>query len=199
ERRYGNSKEYPTFFALYPLTDAPYTAVFEEQECVASFHRILRQAYAQKAPLSQEILLFLPEYIKYASARLPYYFPPMLPEDVLAPKVKTGYLHKDAWIPVEDLGDGWEAIGAVGQEVYGAGGVFLLLRFHCLELDQPEHTCFISYPFTLLKRTPRSVTVQLLGVAGYACTLRLYGTQGKAYDLHHADGTVARLRQSGAT
>ncbi|NGM62314.1 hypothetical protein G5B30_10355 [Sphingobacterium sp. SGG-5] len=197
ERRYGNSKTYPTFFALFPLPDAPYSAVFEEQECVASFHRFMRMAYDGRAPLSREITVFLPEYIKYASARLPYYFPPLLPEDTLATEVKTGYLHKKAWIPVEDLGDGWEAIGAVGQEVYGAGCLFSLLHFHFLELDSSNHTCFISYPFVIRKRTTRSVTIQVLGSADYFCMLRLCGTKGKPYTLRLADGQHIPLRQTG--
>lgn len=45
DRQYGNSKNIPTFFSLFPLSDAPYSAVFEEQECVSTVHRTLRAVH----------------------------------------------------------------------------------------------------------------------------------------------------------
>jgi hypothetical protein len=53
--------------------------------------------------------------------RVCYYFPPLLPEEMLVEKPNTGVIDPQRWIALEDLHDGWEACGEVGQEVYGAG------------------------------------------------------------------------------
>lgn len=188
ERRYGNSKEYPSFFCLYPLSDAPYSAVFEEQECLASFHRYLRLAHEKKAPITAELEALLAEYVQYASCRLAYYLPPLLPEDILAPKVKTGYLSSNVWIPIEDLGDGWQAVGQVGQEVYGAGFIFQLLNYHYLPLADTTSYCYIGYPYRELDRDDKQVRIHILGSAEYSCMLQLYGTKQDAYTIQLADG-----------
>lgn len=49
----------------------------------------------------------------------------MLPENIIAKDIKTGEVQKDLWVPLEDLHDGWESHGEVGQEVYGAGLPFV--------------------------------------------------------------------------
>ena len=41
ECNYGYAEHYKTFFALFPLKDAPYTAVYEELEGFAAFHDYL--------------------------------------------------------------------------------------------------------------------------------------------------------------
>src|SRR5690606_2263071 len=72
EQKYGNAAAYPTFFMLFPLRDAPYAALFEEQECLASFNRYLACAVETYAPIAKEILALLLDYCKYALHRLPY-------------------------------------------------------------------------------------------------------------------------------
>lgn len=189
QRSYGNSKAYPTFFCLYPLVDAPYTAVFEEQETLASFHRYLRVAHTEKASISKDLQALLAEYTQYASCRLAYYLPPLLPKDILAPHVKTGYLDAALWMPIEDLGDGWEAVGQVGQEVYGAGFLFQLIRYHYLPLDDTTSRCYIGYPHLEMAREDKQVKVQVLGSPDYNCLLHLYGVKKHAYTVVLQDGS----------
>ncbi|MEN5379495.1 hypothetical protein [Sphingobacterium kitahiroshimense] len=178
---YGNAKEYNTFFMLFPLKDAPYAAVFEEQECALSFNRIVQFLYQQQVPISKDIILLLSEYIKYALNRLPYYYPPMLPKDILSQEVKTGFLNVETWIPIEDLGDGWTAPGAVGQEVYGAGGIFNAVNGYCIPLKEPDNFIQISYPNTVLTRTEKEVILQVLGTEDCDCTVILIGAKTTAY------------------
>lgn len=189
QRGYGNSKAYPTFFCLYPLVDAPYTAVFEEQETLASFHRYLRLAHAEKAPVSKDLQALLAEYSQYASCRLAYYLPPLLPQDILAPKVKTGYLDAELWIPIEDMGDGWEAVGQVGQEVYGAGFLFQLIKYHYLSLDDTTSCCYIGYPHLEIARKDQQVKLQVFGSSEYSCLVQLYGMKSNTYTVTLQDGS----------
>lgn len=184
EMDYGIAKEYPTFFMLFPLKGAPYAAVFEEHECVASFNRFLQMAYRLEAPLAREIYALLPEYIKYALDRLPYYYPPTLPKNILATEVKTGYLDKSLWIPVEDLGDGWKEAGAVGQEVYGAGAIFTAMADHVHPLDSEVDLIFVSYPILDLRRQSKSVSFRIAGVEAYKAAVRLIGNSETKYEVY---------------
>lgn len=77
---------------------------------------------------------------------MPYYFPPLLPADILAGEVKSGYVNPQLWIPLEDLGDGWDAVGQVGQEVYGASVFFNLCHHHIVQLNK-EVYAISSLPF----------------------------------------------------
>ncbi|WP_144062795.1 hypothetical protein [Sphingobacterium paucimobilis] len=189
QRAYGNSKEYPTFFCLYPLTDAPYSAVFEEQETLASFHRYLRMAHTEKAPVAEDLQALMAEYTYYASCRLAYYLPSLLPKDILATRVKTGYLDAELWMPIEDLGDGWEAVGQVGQEVYGAGFLFQLIRYHYLSLDDTSSCCYIGYPYIEIDRKDQQVKIQVLGSSDYGCIVQVYGMKSNACTITLKDGS----------
>jgi len=160
---YGHAKSYNTFFMLFPLKDAPYAALFEEQECAMSFNRILEIMQQKTLPVTTGIALLLSELVKYIVNRLPYYYPPNLPQDILSDKVKTGYLDPKAWIPLEDLGDGWNAPGSVGQEVYGAGGIFNVVSRHCLYLDEPDAYVQISYPISNIRRDKGKVSFEVMG------------------------------------
>lgn len=184
EMNYGNAKEYPSFFTLYPLPDAPYTAFFEEQECLASFNRYIKNVHRYQAPIAKAIRNLLPEYTKYMLGRMPYYYPPMLPSDILTPTPKTGYINKTLWIPVEDLGDGWEPVGAVGQEVYGCGGLFYTALHHLHPLDSDGTFCYIGYPVLESKRTDKSLTVLLAGSSEHCCPIRIIGAGKTDYRIN---------------
>ena len=146
DMKYGNAKERESFFSLFPLKETLYTAAFEEHETLAIFHRILQLTRKHQIPFSENIVFFMTEYIKYALLRMPYYFPPLLPSDILAGNVKSGYVNPQVWIPLEDLGDGWAAVGQIGQEVYGASVFFNLCHHHTVQLNK-EVYAISTLPF----------------------------------------------------
>jgi len=141
---YGYGKNLPTFFALFPLSDAPYTAVYEEQEVFCAFHDYLR--HAQDVDIEPSVRLLLSEYIRYLVERAVYYYPTMLPKDMLSEEVKTGEVDANLWIALEDLHDGWEKSGYVGQEVYGAGNAFGILPRHYMQVDEASFMIYTDYP-----------------------------------------------------
>lgn len=141
---YGYAKSYPTFFALFPLKDAPYTAVYEEQEGFAAFHYYLHEA--EGLELLPAVPLLMAEFIRYMLHRAAYYYPPLLPEEMLHPKPVSGELNHKLWIPLEDIQDGWKQSGAVGQEVYGAGLPFVLLPRHYYMVPAQSFKLFLDYP-----------------------------------------------------
>jgi hypothetical protein len=156
---YGYAKEYPTFFALFPLDGAPYTAVYEEQEGFAAFHDYLH--HASDVDILPAATLLMTEFIKYIIHKAVFYYPPMLPKEILTEQPKTGELDPELWIPVEDLYDGWKKPGEVGQEVYGAGLAFGIVPRHYHAV--PGHfMLFIDYPvkdFSINKDNTVSFTI----------------------------------------
>ncbi|WEA01661.1 hypothetical protein [Mucilaginibacter sp. SJ] len=141
---YGYGRNFPSFFALFPLNDAPYTAVYEEQEVFCAFHDYLKHAEGQDILPAARLLLA--EYIRFVVERAVYYYPPMLPKDMLSEEVKTGEVDPSLWIALEDMHDGWEKSGEVGQEVYGAGNAFGILPRHYMQVEGQSFMIYTDYP-----------------------------------------------------
>jgi hypothetical protein len=141
---YGYGKNFPSFFALFPLSDAPYTAVYEEQEVFCAFHDYLKHAESEE--IEPSVRLLLAEYIRFLVDRAVYYYPTMLPKAMLSDEVKTGEVDASLWIALEDMHDGWEKSGAVGQEVYGAGNAFGILPRHYMQVEGAGFMIYTDYP-----------------------------------------------------
>jgi hypothetical protein len=169
---YGYGKNFPKFFALYPLNDAPYTAVYEEQEVFCALHDYLQ--HAEGIEILPSIKLLLAEYIRYLVDRAVYYYPTMLPEDTLEAKPKVGELDKSLWIALEDLQDGWLQSGTVGQEVYGAGNAFGILPRHYIKVPGQDFTIYIDYPTSGIRSgKDKSIHFNVLGDERLSCRLMI--------------------------
>lgn len=147
---FGHAKSYSTFFGIYPLNDAPYTAAYEEQEVFATFHQFLQDA--GNINLVPSVSLLLAESIRYLVHRAFYYYPTNLPRSVLSETVKTGEVDRRLWIALEDIHDGWEASGSVGQEVYGAGVAFGIVPRHYHRVQGQQFMIYIDYPTGRFRR-----------------------------------------------
>jgi hypothetical protein len=159
---YGYGKNFPSFFTLFPLNDAPYSAVYEEQEVFCALHDYLR--HAEEVDLHPSVRLLVAEYIRYLVDRACYYYPTMLPGEMLQEKPKTGELDPNLWIALEDLHDGWEKSGQVGQEVYGAGNAFGILPRHYMQAQDAEMMIYSDYPtYGFLARVRQKVHFRLAG------------------------------------
>ncbi|MDP9079663.1 MAG: hypothetical protein M3O71_19725 [Bacteroidota bacterium] len=172
---YGYGKNFPSFFALFPLNDAPYTAVYEEQEVFCAFHDYLKNAEGEH--ILPSLRLLLAEYIRFLVERAVYYYPTMLPKEMLSDEVKTGEVDPNLWIALEDMHDGWEKSGEVGQEVYGAGNAFGILPRHYMQVEEAGFMIYTDYPtygFSPKKHKPS--TFQLAGDGRLACRLMLVKT-----------------------
>lgn len=139
ECTYGYARHYPTFMSVLPLQDNAYIASFEELETLAALHDFYAMARDEVEPSAH---LLMSEFSRHALHRAWYYYPSELPEEVVSKQPKTGSIERDLTIPLEDLHEGWEQAGQVGQEVYGAGSVYTLLTRHYL---RGENTPFMVY------------------------------------------------------
>jgi hypothetical protein len=177
ECNYGYAEHYKTFFALFPLKDAPYTAVYEELEAFAGFHVYLEN-HGEDLPESLNILAA--EFIRNMTYKASFYYPPNLPSEALTEEPKTGELDPKLWIPIEDIYDGWEKAGQVGQEVYGAGFPFALVTRQYWRVPDEKLMIHIDYPiesFSTVHEGKAMFTV--LGDPRFSCRMRIIPT-GKA-------------------
>ncbi len=166
---YGYAKNYPTFFAVFPLSDAPYTAAYEEQEVFAAMHNYLEMA--RDGDLPESVSLLLAEFTRYIVQRAAYYYPPNLPKEILSDDVKMGQVDPNLWIALEDIHDGWEKSGEVGQEVYGAGVAFGIVPRHYLQVGDEPFMIAVDYPTTKYKKRGKTFTFDVRGDRRLTCRM----------------------------
>lgn len=175
---YGYGKNFPRFFSLYPLNDAPYTAVYEEQEVFCAFHDYLK--HAEGVDILPAVKLLTAEYIRYLVERAVYYYPTMLPPDMLEEKPKIGEVDPSLWIALEDLQDGWLKSGTVGQEVYGAGNSFGILPRHYLWVPGQAFMVYTDYPTSGFNaQKGKNITFKILGDDRIKCRIMIVKTAQK--------------------
>jgi hypothetical protein len=174
---YGYAEHYRTFFALFPLKDAPYTAVYEELEGFAALHDYLEH-FDGDTPGSLNILIS--EFIRCMVYKASFYYPPNLPVEAMADEPKTGELDPKLWIPLEDIYDGWEKAGQVGQEVYGAGLPFALVPRHYWRVADENFMIYLDYPSTKFTSQEGKAYLRVLGDPRLSCRLRIIPTGKKA-------------------
>ncbi|WP_217451923.1 hypothetical protein [Mucilaginibacter humi] len=168
---YGYAKHYSTFFAVYPLSDAPYTAAYEEAEVFACLHNYLQLAADEDLPAS--VSLLLAEFTRFIVDRAAYYYPPMLPKEMLSEEVKMGRVDPNMWIALEDIHDGWEKSGEVGQEVYGAGVAFGIVPRHYLKVGDEAFLIFVDYPTSKYTMRGKTFTFDVRGDSRMTCRMRI--------------------------
>lgn len=118
---YGYGKDYRTFFGLSPMAGASVITMMEQHHSWT----YLREYRAMVAPeLPPALLELLDGFIAYTPAVMKYALPPFLPAAALfsGPTVYDSYNVASFHIPLEDLREGWQKSGSLGQQIYGAGG-----------------------------------------------------------------------------
>ncbi|MBS1525378.1 MAG: hypothetical protein JST19_07005 [Bacteroidetes bacterium] len=195
---YGYGKNFPSFFTLFPLNDAPYSAVYEEQEVFCALHDYLK--HAEGVEVLPSVSMLCAEYIRHLVNRAVYYYPPMLPKDMLEEKPKVGELDHDLWIALEDLHDGWEKCGNVGQEVYGAGNAFGILPRHYFKAPGEAIMIFSDYPIGNFSYKNRKARFHLKGDNRIQCRVGVVTEKGKtlpAVSIRVEEKEVKSMRKNG--
>ena len=147
-------------FAILPLSVARYTAGFVVQEV----HAGLLEYIAEGIDLLPSIRLLIAEFVRYTVARISSYYPPLLPPDMLSQEVKTGEIDPKLFVPLEDIHDGWEKSGEVGQEVYGSGIAFGILPRQYYKGPGVDFMIYLDYPIADYQvRQGKSARFRLLG------------------------------------
>ena len=168
---YGYGKHYSTFFAVFPLSDAPYRAAYEEAEVFACVHNYLE--LDTDGDLPDSVSLLLAEFTRYIVQRAAFYYPPNLPKEMLSEEVKMGQVDPKLWIALEDLHDGWEKSGKVGQEVYGAGVAFGIVPRHYLKVPGEQFLIFCDYPTAKFSKKGKTVSFDVKGDNRLTCRMMI--------------------------
>ena len=92
--------------------------------------------------------------------------------------------------PVEDLADGWDAAGTVGQEVYGAGIAFSTLARSYVRVPGRTAQVYCEYPFEVLdvsrdKRASGSSAIRAW------CRVRVFAPDGAGCEQESLVGSVS--------
>ena len=69
-----------------------------------------------------------------------------MPSDAVSGKSRNGRIERALSVPLEDMRDGYEESGQVGQELYGAGMPFVYTSRHYRHVPQATCLAYSSYP-----------------------------------------------------
>ncbi len=182
ECNYGYAKNYRTFVGIPPLAkmhDNNYLASYEELEVLAAFDDLL--LIADEEELSPAIRLLLAEYTRYVLDRCWSYFPSELPKEMITDKPKSGRIDHSLAFPLEDLREGWQKAGQVGQEVYGAGGILITITRHFNHQKGWPFIVYCEYPTIHyeLDTNAGSLKFHVCGDNRLQCQLRLIAFKDK--------------------
>jgi hypothetical protein len=90
---------------------------------------------------------------------------------------KTGELDPRLWIPLEDVYDGWEKAGQVGQEVYGAGMPFGIVTRQYWRVPGENFMVYVDYPIASFSTAHEGQAMfRVLGDHRLSCRLRIMPT-----------------------
>jgi hypothetical protein len=171
ESRLGTAEHYSTFLGETCLHDAPYMAIYECFESYCAFHEYLTQG---QEDLPDSVRLLVTEYLKYTLTRAWYYYPKELPEDVLSKEVRNAHIDRKLAFPLEDLYPDGQPAGQVGQEIYGCGAAFSLVKRSYHRPRNAPFLVYCEYPLSDVQdREEQRVMLEIRGVMGTRCRVRL--------------------------
>ena len=182
EVEYGPAAQARTFFGLAPTQQAAAITAKEQYETWIYLTEFLRLAHGK---LDSDVEKLVAEFTYHTLITLASSLPPLLPTGVATeypsayPTVDTNRL--DLHVPLEDMRDGREPWGAIGQEVYGAG---MALTFAALAYHSPTPGVTIYSGYTPMFMTHEGTTVQIVwtGASGYLAPVVVWGVAGVTLD-----------------
>lgn len=184
----GNARHYRTFLGATCLHDSPYMAIYECFDSFVAFEAYLADSGPDLEPAAR---MLIGEYCKYALDRAWFYYPDVLPPEVLAgPPHQSGVVVPTLSFPLEDLyGDGQPA-GQVGQEIYGCGAAMVFASRSQHVIEGAPFRLFCNLFVRAIERTgDRALTLQLDG--GETCHADLALVRGKRRKMPEAVLTTA--------
>jgi hypothetical protein len=103
-----------------------------------------------------------------------FYYPALLPEEMISQEPGTGEIDRKLWIPLEDIHDGWEQAGQVGQEIYGAGLPFGLVPRHYHRVEEKGFLIYLDYPTLNYKSEEKAqLSFDVFGDPRLSCRMRI--------------------------
>jgi hypothetical protein len=165
-----------TFFGLNPTQNSAAITPKEQYEAWIYITETLQRLHGQLDPTVEKLLS---EFSKHTLQTIPRSLPPFLPPGSATefPAAYETVAHNDLsiFIPLEDLRDGWEVDGAIGQEIYGAGMAPALAALSLVELA-PGLVVYSGYP--LVDVSGEEIT--FVGIPGTSTPVVVWGAESVA-------------------
>ena len=176
---YGYGEDYVTFFGLSPMTAAGVITMKEHYET----WEYLKEYYDL---VSGEIPGYVQDliqgFLNYTFTNLRYSLPPYLPQGAVAAG-PNGQNVPDMFIPLEDLREGWQQSGQIGQQIYGAGGPITLAARWATFVPPQDRNNLIPEKLFLMQNLPNpfnlATTIQYQIPTPQWVTLKVYNVLGQ--------------------
>jgi hypothetical protein len=150
-----------TFFGLNPTQQSAVITAKEQYEAWIYLLETLQRVHGELDPTVEKLIS---EFVKHTLLTIPRSLPVFLPPELVTahPAAYETVSENDLslMIPLEDLRDGWDISGAIGQEVYGAGMAPVMATLALVEVA-PGVVVYSGYP-------PVSVEGEMVAFAGTA-------------------------------
>ena len=164
---YGNGKSVRTFFGLNPTQRSAAITPKEQYEAWIYLKEYLRLAHGIIEPAVEKLVT---EFCYHTLGTMLSSIPPLVSDGIITEKPAAydtvGQNRLDLYIPIEDMRDGWDIWGAIGQEVYGAG---MAPSFAALAYEEISSglTVYSAYPIADIDNNEMDCTsVTFSGVPG---------------------------------
>jgi hypothetical protein len=135
-----------TFFGLNPTQQSAVITPKEQYEAWIYLIETLQRLHGVLDPSIEKLIA---EFVKHTLLTIPGSLPPFIPEGAASehPAAYETVAENDLslFIPLEDLRDGWDVSGVIGQELYGAGMAPAMASQAVVDLA-PGITIYSGYP-----------------------------------------------------
>lgn len=163
-----------TFFGISPTQRSAVMTPKEQYETVYYMAEVLQLMHGTLEPDVEKLIA---ELVKHSAFTLGWSLPPYLPPDAATahpsayPEVTQNEL--EVMIPLEDVRDGWDISGAIGQEIYGAGMAPTMATITIHQV-QPGVWIYTGYPVVRVE----DGLVTLAGTPGAETPVVVWGATG---------------------
>lgn len=151
-----------TFFGLNPTQQSAVITPKEQYEAWIYLIETLQRLHGVLDPSVEKLIA---EFVKHTLLTIPGALPPFIPEGAASehPAAYETVAENDLslFIPLEDLRDGWDVSGVIGQELYGAGMAPAMASQAVVDLA-PGITIYSGYPLVQID----GFTITFAGASG---------------------------------
>ncbi len=151
-----------TFFGLNPTQKSAVITPKEQYEAWIYLIETLQRLHGVLDPSVEKLVA---EFVKHTLLTIPGSLPPLMPEGAATehPSAYESVTENDLtlYIPLEDLRDGWDLSGIIGQEIYGAGMAPAMAAQSVLEIA-PGVVLYSGYPVVEIEE----LTITFAGATG---------------------------------
>lgn len=179
---YGYALDYLTFFGMSPMQEAGVITMKEQYEVWIYLKEYMELV---SGAIPDYLRNLIEGFIDYTPAVMRYSLAPFLPsEAVWTGTCIYGSVNVPSmYIPLEDLRQGWEQSGRIGQEIYGAGGpiTFAAALFAIEEPDIGDYHTDCLLLETHPNPFDKSIVINyfLTGKGSTLTTLKIYNVSGQ--------------------